>query len=381
MTLREALVAACGASAVGIADGGGLRVRPPDPGSVARVVAACRDAGAPVALAGADAAPGDQGVALDLEGLDAIEVNAESHLVRVGAGVPVDSLERVLHEARLTLGWPELPASPLGALLAAGEPGPGGAAALPGWSPVVALEAVLLDGTPLETTVAPRSATGPDLKALLVGGQGRVGVITGATLRVHGLPQLLRRVVHAFPDYASAVAAAAECLGRDLLPDRFGVVDGGPEGEAHLTWERHGEARRVGLEATVVDEVCGAGGGRRVATEARTGLPRAGGGDGAAGPVEVRRAIPGDAEVLTALCRWSRLPVVRRALLEAVGDTARVHLARALPDGVVALLAVPAGRGDEAAEVARRAGCRLQGDPDAGPWLLDVADAVGGEDA
>ena len=378
MTLQEALVAACGASAVAIADGGGLRVRPPDSVSVARVVAACRDAGAPVALAGA---AGDSAVELDLEGLDAIEVNAESHLVRAGAGVPVDALERVLHEARLTLGWPELPAAALGAHLAAGEPGPGGAAALPGWSPVVALEAVLLDGTPLKTTVAPRSATGPDLKALLIGGRGRVGVITGATLRVHAAPQLLRRVVHAFPDHASAVAAAAECLGRDLLPDRFGVLDGGPEGEALLTWERHGEARRVGLEATVVEEVCGAGGGRRVATEARTSLPRSGGSDGAAGPVEVRRAIRGELEVLTTLCRWSRLPVVRRALLEALGDGVRVHLARALPDGVVALLAVPAGRGAEAAEVARRAGCRLQGDADAGPWLLEVAGALGGEDA
>lgn len=383
MNLEQTVREACGADAVERTDGT-LVARPKDLGAVRAVVAACRAAGAALALDGVEG-EGGAPIRLDLARLDQVRVNGESRFVEAGAGVTVAELEAALARHRLTLGWPETPEVPLGAYLAAAEPGPNGPAAFPGWSPVMGLEAVLLDGTAMKTRPAPRSATGPDLKALLVGGRGRAGIITEAVLRVHEQPGLVRRLVFAFPEYAAAVAATVEALGRDLTPDRFGLLDGGPL-ETLLTWESHGEPRTVGLAAGLVDEVCGLSGGRRLATEARTGGgPLGAADDGAAGPEEIRAACEAaDGRTVAFTCRWSRLAVVRRALLEATRDGARVHAARALPEGVLALACVPEGLEETAAGAVRRAGGWLPGEGDEVSWYDRVGAVLkggGGEGA
>jgi alkyldihydroxyacetonephosphate synthase len=56
----------------------------------------------------------------------------------------------------------------------------------------------------------PASAAGPDLRQLVLGSEGRLGIVTQATLRVSPLPQ--REDFHAlfFPDWAQGVAAVRE---------------------------------------------------------------------------------------------------------------------------------------------------------------------------
>ena len=53
---------------------------------------------------------------------------------------------------------------------------------------VVSLSAVLADGTHFSTPLAPRRATGPNPDYALIGGKGRTGIITHATLRVRSMP-------------------------------------------------------------------------------------------------------------------------------------------------------------------------------------------------
>ncbi len=53
---------------------------------------------------------------------------------------------------------------------------------------VEGLDVVLADGTLVHTGGAPRAAVGPDLTQLFVGSEGTLGIIVGARLRAHRLP-------------------------------------------------------------------------------------------------------------------------------------------------------------------------------------------------
>jgi alkyldihydroxyacetonephosphate synthase len=54
---------------------------------------------------------------------------------------------------------------------------------------VFAIEAVMADGSVINTGKAPRAAAGPDLRHLLLGSEGTLGIITGVTLGLRRLPQ------------------------------------------------------------------------------------------------------------------------------------------------------------------------------------------------
>ncbi len=126
-------------------------------------------------------------IALDLSRLNEVGTPDEiSCLIRVGAGAKVREVEARAIQVGLTLG-PLLPSSPyksVGAWLAG--PTRGERAIPPGRleTAALSLDAVLADGSLYHSKEAPRSATGPDLDHLLLGSEGRFGVITQATLRL-----------------------------------------------------------------------------------------------------------------------------------------------------------------------------------------------------
>lgn len=159
-------------------------VRARGAGDVARIVSVVSRAGGRVAVS-RRLAPGL--VSVDLSNLDAIDPPDEvSCLVRVGAGATVRDVEARAIQSGLTLG-PLLPSSQnkkVGAWLS----GPTrGERAVPSGrleSAALSLEAVLADGSFYRSREVPRSATGPDLDHLLLGGEGRFGIVTRATLRL-----------------------------------------------------------------------------------------------------------------------------------------------------------------------------------------------------
>lgn len=54
---------------------------------------------------------------------------------------------------------------------------------------------------------APESAAGPDLRQLLIGSEGALGVITRVRLRVHRTPEAVRYEAWSFPDFETGAAA------------------------------------------------------------------------------------------------------------------------------------------------------------------------------
>jgi alkyldihydroxyacetonephosphate synthase len=77
---------------------------------------------------------------------------------------------------------------------------------------VLALEAVLPNGEILETRRTPRASSGPDLRTLLLGSEGTLGVITGVTLSLRRQPET--RAASAF--HLDGMAAGFE-LQREIV--------------------------------------------------------------------------------------------------------------------------------------------------------------------
>jgi alkyldihydroxyacetonephosphate synthase len=110
-------------------------------------------------------------------------IDAASGLVRLKGDVRLDHAERALGEQGLTLGLETVPSVTVDAWIASGMAGLPDIWLDPVEQRLAGLEAVLANGARLEQRPAPRRATGPDLSALFVGAEGRVGKVEHIWLR------------------------------------------------------------------------------------------------------------------------------------------------------------------------------------------------------
>ena len=159
--------------------------------------------------------PGDAPVlTVNLQRLKLLRrLDETSHLATFGAGVQGPDLEAQLRARGFTLGhFPQsFELSTLGGWIATRSSGQQSL----GYGRIEALFA----GGHVETPAGawdmlphPASAAGPDLRHLLLGSEGRLGIITAATVRITPLPQ--REDFHAvfFPDFGSGMKAARQIL-------------------------------------------------------------------------------------------------------------------------------------------------------------------------
>ncbi len=87
---------------------------------------------------------------------------------------------------------------------------------------------------PLELPVFPASAAGPDLREMLLGSEGRLGIITTATVRVRLIPQAERFKAIFFHDWSSGVAAVRK-IAQERLPVSMVRLSDALETETTLT--------------------------------------------------------------------------------------------------------------------------------------------------
>lgn len=172
-------------------------VRPTDTDEVAAVLAWATDNGVGVVVRGGGsgvcgAARADSGtIVLETTALSTIDVDAASKIVTVGAGVFGGVLETELNRHALTLGHSpqSVEISTVGGWIgtsSAGQMTPGHGFIE---DRVIGLECVLGDGTVVKLKPSPRTAVGPDLRRLMIGSEGRFGVVTRVSLACSPMPE------------------------------------------------------------------------------------------------------------------------------------------------------------------------------------------------
>jgi len=150
-------------------------------------------------------------VVMDMGAFDRVVDIDETNLIcRCEAGVNGFALEQQLNARGLTLGhYPSsLPGTTVGGLIATRSSGQESSRYGSIEDMLIGLAVVLPDGTFAAPRPGPRSAAGPALHQLLVGSEGGLGVVIGAVLRIHRLPDSTAGGGYAFAD----IRAGLECM-------------------------------------------------------------------------------------------------------------------------------------------------------------------------
>jgi alkyldihydroxyacetonephosphate synthase len=158
---------------------------------------------------------------LDMGGFDRILALDEANLTcTCESGVNGLVLEKHLNERGLTLGhFPSsLPGTTVGGLIATRSSGQESSYYGNIEDMVQSLAVVLPDGTFAAPRPGPRSAVGPALHQLWLGSEGALGVVLGAVLRVHRLPELVVGRGYAFEDLAAGIEAMRAVMQSGIRP-------------------------------------------------------------------------------------------------------------------------------------------------------------------
>ncbi|WP_306365961.1 FAD-binding oxidoreductase [Nocardiopsis sp. CC223A] len=222
-------------------------------------------------------------VALDLRRLDRlVSLDPTSMTAVLGAGVRGPAAEALLAEHGLMLG--HLPQSheyaTIGGYAATRSSGQASSGYGRFEDMVVSLRAATPRGT-LEAGGAPASAAGPDLRRLLLGSEGTLGVITEVGVRVRPIPEAVLDEAWSFPDFVTGVDALRTLAQSDTRPTMARVLD---ESETFVGAALGGHEARPGCQAVLGFEGTDAEVTARSAV-VREVLSRAGGTLLGAGPV------------------------------------------------------------------------------------------------
>jgi|TARA_X000000950_G_scaffold170974_1_gene208445 alkyldihydroxyacetonephosphate synthase len=165
--------------------------------------------------------PTEGGIVLNLAGMDrVIDINTRDMHVTVEAGINGGLLEDMLQEQGLTMNHSpqSLYRSSVGGWLSTRATGQfssryGGIEDL-----CVGFKAVLPNGQIVQIRGAPRMAVGPDLRHVLIGSEGCLGVITEVTMRL--FPKAEKRLFQTvvFPDIPSGIDAMRAIMTAGLKP-------------------------------------------------------------------------------------------------------------------------------------------------------------------
>jgi len=186
-------------------------------------------------------------VAVDLARLDSlVALDHRSQLATFGAGATGPGLEAALGAHGLTLG--HFPQSfefcTVGGWVATRSAGQ----ASTGYGRIDELVAGLKVATPageIATRLVPATAAGPDLRQLLVGSEGALGIITEATLRVRPRPAERRYEAWSFRGFPEGADALRTLEQGGQAPDVARLSDEA-ETRLMLTMASDGAAKRLG---------------------------------------------------------------------------------------------------------------------------------------
>ncbi|MFC6962740.1 FAD-binding oxidoreductase [Halocatena marina] len=202
---------------------------------VSRVVAAANDRGVPVTpyAAGtgleANATPIEGGISLDTTQMDSIvEIGPNDLQIEVEAGVIGDDVNEALE--RYGLFFPPLPSSgsisTIGGMIATDASGQQTVkyGEVADW--VLELTVVLADGSVINVgSKAAKTSSGYNIKELLIGSEGTLGIITRATLQLAGRPEQIKGGRAVFPTLTDATEAISDAITAGVDVAKIELID------------------------------------------------------------------------------------------------------------------------------------------------------------
>ena len=210
-------------------------VWPESTDDVATVLAAANERGVPVTPYAAgtslegNAVPIAEGISLDVTRMDEVlDVRPDDFQIDVQPGVFGDAINEAVE--RHGLFFPPLPSSgsisTIGGMIAndAGGMQTVKYGKVGDW--VMELEWVTAEGEVARAgSKAVKSSSGYDLRDLLVGSEGTLGVVTRATLELKGLPEQIRGGRAIFPSLDDAAAAVSDAVRSEVDVAKIELID------------------------------------------------------------------------------------------------------------------------------------------------------------
>jgi alkyldihydroxyacetonephosphate synthase len=194
-------------------------------------------------------------------------------LAAFGAGTMGIDAENRVREDGFTIGhWPQsIEVSSVGGWVATRASGQYSTAYGNIEDIVHSVEAVLPDGSIYRSRSTPRASAGPDLRQLLLGSEGTLGIITEVTFSLRPLPDPGVRQAFHFADMGAGIDAVRRVIVPGWRPPVVRLYDAGetrrhfrdhvPKGRYMAIFLHEGPPGRAELEAAAVAELCRWGGG------------------------------------------------------------------------------------------------------------------------
>ncbi|MFZ1116073.1 MAG: FAD-binding oxidoreductase [Propionibacteriaceae bacterium] len=155
-----------------------------------------------------------------------ISIDEESGLARIQAGVQGPDLEKQLTAQGWTLGhYPDsFSHSTLGGWVATRSSGMQ-SDKYGDIADIARGMRVVMPGKVLEVRPLPHTSTGPSVREMVLGSEGRLGVITEVTVQVHRIPEVRVILGYLFPSWEAGLAAMQEISTSDAHPSITRVSD------------------------------------------------------------------------------------------------------------------------------------------------------------
>ncbi len=255
--------------------------------AVTEVVQICRAHGAPIVTRGAGSGvvggvlASSDSVVISTERLTGMsDLDPANLLATFGAGTLGIDAENRVQAHGFTIGhWPQsIDRSTVGGWVATRASGQYSTAYGNIEDIVYGLEAVLPDGSIYRSRSTPRAAAGPDLRHLLIGSEGTMGVVTEVTFSLRPLPEPGIRQAFHFADIEAGINAIRSVVVPGWRPPVVRLYDAResrrhfgeqvPRGRCMAIFLHEGPPGHAQLEARAVAGLCRTAGGESADSEA-----------------------------------------------------------------------------------------------------------------
>jgi alkyldihydroxyacetonephosphate synthase len=211
-----------------------------------------------------------QSILLDMGGMNRTRFIDEANLLAgFDAGKNGLEAEQEVAAKGLTIGhWPQsIAVSSVGGWVATRASGQFSTAYGNIEDLIYAVEAVMPDGSLVTLGKGPRASAGPDLRHLLMGSEGTLGVITGVTLSLRRAAEARALSVFAAPDMAAGLEFQRQVIQSGWAPPVMRQYDERESGRLHadardctVLMVHEGPAGLVAAEKAAIDSLAGAAG-------------------------------------------------------------------------------------------------------------------------